>query len=106
MDTVNRTSKEPVEAADERIAAHIRQDDGLWKIAEQCIRSTTTRTAAARQFVEIMAKGFDEPKTPDGDRYTQRAVKAAMRSSKAVPGANLTSACEPLKQRGVTWRLH
>jgi hypothetical protein len=45
---VKEETSQATQSPDERSAAHIQQDESLWKIAEQCIRSTTTRTAAAR----------------------------------------------------------
>jgi len=102
---VKAETSQQAKTADERIAEHIQQSPDLWKIAEQCIRSTATRTAAAREFVEIMANGFSEPKTPAGDRYTQQAVKAAMQASKAVAGADLTPAEPAIKKHNRTWCL-
>lgn len=102
---VNAETSQQGKTPDERVAEHVQQSPALWKIAEQCIRSTTTRTAAAREFVEIMTKGFSELKTPAGDRYTQRAVRAAMRTSKAVAGADLMPAEPIVRKHNRTWCL-
>lgn len=81
------------------VARHILDSPELWKIAEHCIRCTYSRTAAAREFIQIMAKGFDEPCTPAGERYTQKAVKAAMRTSKATPAEELMPRRSPTQEQ-------
>ncbi|HJV75138.1 MAG TPA: hypothetical protein VJ654_13010 [Noviherbaspirillum sp.] len=76
--------------AAERVARHICETPKLLEIAERCIRQTYTRTAAARQFVEIMSQNLDQPATPVGDRYSQQAFKLAMRGSAAQLAFDLT----------------
>lgn len=73
----------------ERVAQHIQSNPEILTIAERCIRQTYTRTAAGREFVEIMVKNLSQPTIPTGEKFTQKAFKIAMRESKAQPGSAL-----------------
>lgn len=65
---------------DLRVAQYIRETPELMLIAEQCVRDTNTRSAAARQFVIIMADSLRQGKTPSGDRYSRYAFKLALKA--------------------------
>lgn len=63
---------------DLRVAQYIRETPELMLLAEQCVRDTSTRSAAARQFVIIMTDRYQQGKTPAGDRYSRYAFKLAI----------------------------
>ena len=59
------------------VSLWIGNDEGLYNLARDCIRSTRTRRQAAAQFIEIMA-AERKTKTPDGASYTIDKVMRAM----------------------------
>ena len=62
------------------VALWIGNDEGMYRLALDCIRQNKGRgglNAAARDFVQAMHDGGND-KTPDGARYTQSAVRAAL----------------------------
>jgi len=76
-------------SAAQRVAEYVKKTPDLWRLAESCIAQTFSRTAAARQFVEVMRNGREQPKTPAGDRYTQHGVALAMQGSTIPPASEL-----------------
>jgi hypothetical protein len=52
----------------------INNDEGLYRLAQECIRSTRTRQAAARKLLELLPA-----ETPDGAPYTLTSVREALR---------------------------
>ena len=57
------------------VSLWINNDEGLYRLAKECIRSTSNRDEAAKQFLESL----DGSKTPDGAPYSVTTIKAAMR---------------------------
>lgn len=59
------------------VSLWINNDEGLYRCAQDCVRYTRTRQAAAQVMLEILhAHGKTE--TPDGARYTISSIRAAM----------------------------
>jgi hypothetical protein len=58
------------------VSLWINNDEGLYRLAQECCAGTERPTIAARRFIEAM-----DPiaRTPDGARYNLRSVTAAMR---------------------------
>lgn len=56
------------------VSLWINSDEGLYRLAKDCIRRTRTRDAAARLMLESLPQ-----KTPDGAPYTVTTIRAAMR---------------------------
>ena len=56
------------------VALHIGNDEGLYRLALECIRTTSNRDAAAEAFMSSMGTDL----TPDGARFTKSSVRAAM----------------------------
>lgn len=59
------------------VALWIGNDEGLYRLALDCMRLAGTKDAAAQAFVETMREGGFS-KTPDGAPYSFSAVRAAM----------------------------
>lgn len=57
------------------VSLWINNDEGLYRLAQSCVRRTDNRTEAANRFMECM-DGIS--KTPDGAPYTMSSVRAAM----------------------------
>jgi len=55
------------------VSLWIWNDEGIYTEAVRCIRAAKTRAFAARRLMEALPA-----KTPDGARYTFKAVYAAM----------------------------
>lgn len=56
------------------VSLWIGNDEGLYRLALDCIRRSKTKDAAARLFIDEV--GTD--KTPDGARYSFTAVRHAL----------------------------
>ena len=65
--------------ADERVAKYIQETPELMQIADRCVQESPTRSAAARQFMEIVLASLQQSKTPSGDPYSKYAFKLAVR---------------------------
>jgi hypothetical protein len=62
------------------VSLWIKNDEGLYRLALECIRETQTLDDAARKFIGYC--DFDGSKTPDGVPYTFSSVRAAIRGMK------------------------
>lgn len=60
------------------VALWIANDEGLYRLALECIRSEKTRDDAARRMLVILHDA-GETKTPDGYAYTFTAIRNAMK---------------------------
>ena len=60
------------------VALWIGSDEGLYRLAKQCLKVNKLRGDAAEEFVEILAEN-GVTKTPDGAKYSKSAVRAAMK---------------------------
>jgi chromosome condensin MukBEF complex kleisin-like MukF subunit len=58
------------------VSLWIGNDEGLYRLARECIRMTNNRTEAVDRFMDALG---DVEKTPDGARYNKTTVRAAMR---------------------------
>ena len=63
------------------VALWIANDEGLYRLALDCIRQTGTRAEAARAMLEALSGGREHiiPTTPDGAPYTVKSIQHAMR---------------------------
>ena len=59
------------------VSLWINNDEGLYRMARECVQRTNNRTLAAAAFLSNMAD-FGTPKTPDGAPYSLSSVRAAM----------------------------
>jgi hypothetical protein len=59
------------------VALWIGNDEGLYNLARECVRNEKGRAAAARAFISTLAE-WGKTETPDGAKYTQSTVIAAM----------------------------
>jgi len=59
------------------VSLWINNDEGLYNMARDCVRSAKTKTRAAEVMLQFLRDGGYE-KTPDGAPYTKSAVRAAM----------------------------
>lgn len=66
-------------AVDVRVAKYIQDTPELMRIADRCIHESPTRSAAARQFMEIVVDSLRQSKTPSGDPYSKYAFKLAIK---------------------------
>ena len=57
------------------VSLWIGNDEGLYRMALDCIRRTKTKSAAARAFLRQIGEGS---KTPDGGVYNLTCVREAM----------------------------
>lgn len=55
------------------VALWINNDEGLYSLANECIRMTASRTEAARAMLQSLPE-----RTPDGAPYSLSSVRAAM----------------------------
>lgn len=55
------------------VALWINNDEGLYRLAMNCIASTDTREEAAEKMLECLGE-----KTPDGAPYSKTTIRAAM----------------------------
>jgi uncharacterized protein (DUF1810 family) len=60
------------------VSLWINNDEGLYRMALECIRRSTARQQAAEMFYNMLVVEADTPKTPDGAPYSVSAIKAAM----------------------------
>ena len=59
------------------VSLWINNDEGLYNLAREMIRTYTSKARAAQYFCDaLQAQGI--AKTPDGAKYTVSAVKCAM----------------------------
>jgi hypothetical protein len=58
------------------VSLWIGNDEGLYRLALDCIKSRKTRGAAARMFLAEMGDGAT---TPDGGKYNLTCVLAALK---------------------------
>ncbi|WP_256081959.1 hypothetical protein [Massilia sp. YIM B04103] len=66
-------------AVDARVARHIQNTPELMLIALRCVQESPTRSAAAQQFMAIVANSLRQHKTPAGDPYSKYAFKLAVK---------------------------
>lgn len=60
------------------VSLWINNDEGLYRLAQDCIRRSQSRTTSSRaRAVELFLEAAPE-KTPDGVAYTASSVRAAM----------------------------
>lgn len=59
------------------VSLWIGNDEGLYRMARECIRNAKNRDDAAQDFLHQLAE-CDITKTPDGAPYTFSSVRAAM----------------------------
>ena len=57
------------------VSLWINNDEGLYRLAQSCIRRSSNRTEAAKRFLDCM-DGIAA--TPDGAKYTVDSVRRAM----------------------------
>lgn len=57
------------------VALWIGNDEGLYNLALECIRTTKTRNLAARKMTQIL----DGEKTPDGAIYNYTCIREALK---------------------------
>lgn len=57
------------------VSLWINNDEGLYRLAKDCIRRTSNRDEAARMMLDAL----DAARTPDGAPYSVSAIKSAMR---------------------------
>lgn len=55
------------------VSLWINNDEGLYNLARDCVRSSSTRQEAAALMLESLPK-----KTPDGARYSKSSIRAAL----------------------------
>lgn len=60
------------------VSLWINNDEGLYRLALDCIKDTANRAEAAERFINHMNE-FGQDKTPNGALYTKSSVMAAMR---------------------------
>lgn len=63
------------------VALWIANDEGLYRLALECIRRSRTLDDAADRLLATLvecAKPGEPPKTPDGCPYTKTTVRAAL----------------------------
>lgn len=59
------------------VSLWINNDEGLYRLAHECVRRAPNRAAAAQSFFDYLAEiGTD--KTPDGAPYSVSSIRAAM----------------------------
>lgn len=58
------------------VSLWINNDEGLYRLALECVRRTNNRREAAERFIEAI--GGNGQQTPDGASYNITAVIAAM----------------------------
>jgi hypothetical protein len=56
------------------VSLWINNDEGLYRMAQDCVRQTGTKPDAARMLLTLL-----DPKTPDGAPYSFSSVLAALR---------------------------
>jgi hypothetical protein len=63
------------------VSLWINNEEGLYRLALECVRATNTRKEAAERFVETINSNEwgCMYTTPDGAKYTKRSVQLAMR---------------------------
>ncbi|NVE00701.1 hypothetical protein [Massilia sp. BJB1822] len=66
-------------AIDARVARYIQSTPELMLLAERCAQESPTQSAAAKQFMDIMANHLRQSKTPAGDPYSRYAFKLAIK---------------------------
>ena len=59
------------------VSLWIKNYEGLYRLAEECIKFTPTLDAAAKRFMGYC--DYKGSKTPDGAPYTLSSVRAAIR---------------------------
>ena len=59
------------------VSLWINNDEGLYRLARECIKEAGNRDAAAEMMIERLAE-MNLFITPDGARYTKTTVRAAM----------------------------
>jgi len=57
------------------VALWIGNDEGLYSLALECIRTTKTRNLAARKMLQML----DGEKTPDGAIYNYTCIREALK---------------------------
>ena len=61
------------------VSLWINNEEGLYRLALNCVKRNRTKTEAAKQFVELLSSSNGlAPKTRDGAVYTIPSVRAAM----------------------------
>lgn len=62
------------------VALWIGNDEGLYRLARECIRRTRTLDDAADRLLCMLAEAAPDgnPRTPDGAPYTKTTVRAAL----------------------------
>lgn len=56
------------------VSLWINNDEGLYRLAQECLQATTTKDLAA----ERMMWDLQGDETPDGVKYTKSSVRAAL----------------------------
>lgn len=59
------------------VSLWINNDEGLYKLARECIRNSANRDAAARLMLESLGE-MGKTETPDGAPYSVATIRAAM----------------------------
>lgn len=60
------------------VSLWINNDEGLYRLAQDCIRRAQSRTHSSRALAVSLFLAAVGPKTPDGAPYTASSVRAAM----------------------------
>jgi hypothetical protein len=59
------------------VSLWINNDEGLYRLAKDCIRRASNREQAAQDMLDILHE-TDTTHTPDGVKYTKTAIREAM----------------------------
>ena len=59
------------------VSLWINNDEGLYRLAQQALKATSSKDAAAKRLLESLAS-CGITKTPDGARYSVSSIRAAM----------------------------
>lgn len=60
------------------VSLWINNDEGLYRLAQECIKENDTRQGAAEDMLNFL-ESHRNYKTPDGAPYSVTTIKAAMR---------------------------
>ena len=59
------------------VSLWVRNDEGLYNLAKQCLKVNNVRADAAEEMLEILQEAGTR-ETPDGAVYSKTAIRAAM----------------------------
>ena len=60
------------------VSLWINNDEGLYRLAQSCLRNCEGRKAAAEEMLYLLSADSGPAKTPDGTLYSVSSIRAAM----------------------------